>query len=464
MVAPALDLAYLTAAEAAALFRRHELSPVELTLAHLERIAALQLSIRAYITVTDEIALAEARAAEAALLRGDDRPLLGIPVAYKDLYLTAGVRTTAGSRVHETLVPDTTATTVQKLHDAGMVMLGKLSTHEFASGLTPEDHPFPPARNPWNQAHIPGGSSSGSGAALAAGLTIGALGTDTGGSIRGPGSFCGIAALKPTYGRCSRYGVITLSWSLDHAGPMARTCEDVALMLSAMAGYDAKDPASADVPPEDFTAALGSSIRGMRVGVLRSWYESSASASVIAAVDAALEVLTGMGAAVRDVDIPHIELVKSAQVINSAEAYAYHAADLAETPEKYPPLLRSSLSSGALYLAHEYVNAQRARQILKQEVAALLKDVDVLVTPTFAKTAPTFAQAYADQRRRLSVSYTSLYNMTGLPALSIPCGFDDAGLPIGLQIAGRPFAEATVLQVGHAYERAAGWHTRHPPL
>ncbi|MGH2587924.1 MAG: amidase, partial [Dehalococcoidia bacterium] len=207
MVATALELAYIGASEAATLFRSRELSPVDLTLAHLERIEAMQPALRAYVTVTADSALREARAAEAAILRGDDRPLLGVPIAYKDIYTTAGVRTTGGSRLYEQYVPEITATTVEKLHDAGMVMLGKLTTHEFAAGLTPEEHPLPPARNPWNTGHIPGGSSSGSGAALAAGLTVGALGTDTGGSIRNPGSFCGIAALKPTYGRCSRYGV-----------------------------------------------------------------------------------------------------------------------------------------------------------------------------------------------------------------------------------------------------------------
>jgi len=244
---------------------------------------------------------------------------------------------------------------------------------------------------------------------------------------------------------------------------MARTCEDVALMLGAMAGYDRKDPASARVPVEDYTAALGSSIRGVRIGVLRSWWEPVTDATVTNAVNAALNVLTEMGAEAMDVAIPSIELAACAQVISMSEAYAYHAADLTETPEKYAPTLRNRLKSGGLFLAYEYVNAQRVRQILKQEAAALLKDVDVLVTPSNPKTAPTFGASYAEALRR-GPSFTGLFNMTGLPALSIPCGFDEAGLPIGLQIAGRPFAEATVLQVGHAYERAAGWYTRHPAL
>jgi aspartyl-tRNA(Asn)/glutamyl-tRNA(Gln) amidotransferase subunit A len=463
MVASSLDLAYIGASEAAALFRTGELSPVELTLAYLERIEALQPTLRAYVTVTADLALREARAAEAAILRGDPRPLLGIPVAYKDIYMTAGVRTTGGSQLYEDYVPEITATTVEKLRDAGMVMLGKLTTHEFAAGLTPEDHPLPPARNPWNLGHIPGGSSSGSGSALAAGLTVGALGSDTGGSIRNPGSFCGIAALKPTYGRCSRYGVYTLSWSLDHTGPMARTVEDCALMLNGLAGYDPKDPASARVPVEDFTAALGKSIAGTRIGVLRSWYEPTADAEVIAAVDAALETFTTLGATVTDVEIPHIELTACNTAIMLPEAFAYHEADLRETPELYAPQLRNRFLLGGLVLAHEYVQAQRARQILKAEVETVLREVDLLVTPTTPKTAPTFEQAYSEAYRR-GPHYTSLYNLTGLPALSAPCGFDGSGLPIGLQIAGRPFAETAVLQAGHAYERAAGWYTRHPAL
>lgn len=463
MVATALDLAYISASEAAALFRTRELSPVDLTLAHLERIEALQPTLRAYVSVTPEIALREARAAEAAILRGDVRPLLGVPIAYKDIYTTAGVRTTGGSQLFENYVPEITATTVEKLHDAGMVMLGKLTTHEFAAGLTPEDHPLPPARNPWNTGHIPGGSSSGSGAALAAGLTVGALGTDTGGSIRNPGSFCGIAALKPTYGRCSRYGVYSLSWSLDHTGPMARTVEDCALMLNALAGYDPKDPASARVPVEDYTAGLGKSIAGTRIGVLRSWYEPTTEPEVNAAVDAALDTFRSLGAVVTDVEIPHIEFTLSSQVIMLPEAFAYHEADLRETPELYAAPLRNRFLLGGLVLAYEYVQAQRARQILKEEVESVLRDVDLLVTPTTPKTAPTFEQAY-DEAFRRGPHYTSLYNMTGLPALSVPCGFDGNGLPIGLQIAGRPFAEGAVLQAGHAYERAAGWYTRHPVL
>jgi aspartyl-tRNA(Asn)/glutamyl-tRNA(Gln) amidotransferase subunit A len=340
-------------------------------------------------------------------------------------------------------------------------MLGKLTTHEFAMGITPEEHPFPPARNPWNLERIPGGSSSGSGAALAAGIAVGTLGTDTGGSIRHPGCVCGIAALKPTYGRCSRYGVYTLSWSLDHTGPMARTVEDCALMLTAMAGYDPSDPASAQVPKEDYSLGLNSGVRGLKVGVLRSYYEPTAKPYVTAAVDEALRVFMGLGAEIADVEIPSMELVKASSAIMLPEAYSYHAPDLHETPEKYPAWLRNRLLSGGLYHGSEYVQAQRARQIVKEDFEKVLREVDVIVTPTRGDVAMTFPEAYEDYSR--GPSYTPMYNMTGLPAISIPCGFAD-GLPIGLQIAGRPFDEATVLRAAHAYERATDWHTRRPAL
>jgi aspartyl-tRNA(Asn)/glutamyl-tRNA(Gln) amidotransferase subunit A len=463
MVASAADLAYLTAVDAGGLFRSRELSPVELVRALLERIERLQPSLKAYVTVTAESALAEARAAEAAILAGDERPLLGVPVAAKDIYMTAGVRTTAGSRVHEQWTPDVTATAIVRLREAGAVLLGKLTTHEFATGMTTDDHPLPPARNPWNPNHVPGGSSSGSGAALAAGLAVGALGSDTGGSIRNPASYCGIAGLKPTYGRVSRHGIVTLAWSLDHAGPMARTCEDLALMMSALAGYDRHDPAAADVPAEEFRAGLDRGVRGLRIGVPRSWYAPTVSAEVGAAVDAALEVFRGLGAAVVDVELPSVALGMAAQSMIVAEGYSYHAGDLAAVSDLYSPGLRNRLSSGALMLASDYLAAQRAREVLKAEMATLLTEVDLLVSPSNPTTAPTFEQGARDALRR-GPGYTGLYNMTGQPALSIPCGFDGSGLPIGLQIAGRPFADRTVLRAGHAYERAAGWYTRHPAL
>ncbi len=458
-----LDLAYLSISEAGSLFRKKELSPVELTEAHLQRIEQINPSVRAFITVTADLALQQAKQAEAAIQQGDTRPLLGIPMGHKDIVLTEGILTTGGSAVYADYVPDFTATIINKLHDeAGAVLLGKLSTHEFAFAMSTEDHPFPPARNPWNLGHIPGGSSSGSGAGIAAGMMMSAIGTDTGGSIRGPGSLCGIAALKPTYGRCSRYGVFSLSWSLDHTGPMARTTEDAALMLQGMAGYDPKDPASAATPVGDYTADLKTGVKGLKIGVLRSWFEPGTEPAALAAVNAAIETLKGLGATIVDIEIPSVDFVPCQRIIMLAEAYAYHAATIKATPELYPTWLRDRFQIGGLFSAEEYINAQRARQILTSDTLKLMKDVDVMLSPTRGGSALTFEDAYIDYFSQ--ASYTSLGNMTGQPALTIPCGFDDKSLPFGLQIMGRPFDEATVLRVGYAYEQAAGWYKRHPAL
>ncbi|MGF1576067.1 MAG: amidase [Cyanophyceae cyanobacterium] len=461
-----VDLAYLSAAEAGQLFRKRELSPVELTQALLKRIEATQPTLQAFITVTEELALEQAKAAEAAIQQGDPRPLLGIPIGHKDIILTEGILTTGGSALLQDWIPDKNAEMVTRLDAAGMVTLGKLSTFEFASGLsTLTDHPFPSARNPWNPDHVPGGSSSGSGAALAAGLTVGALGTDTGGSIRWPGAACGIAALKPTYGRCSRYGVLSLSWSLDHIGPMARTTEDVALMLEVMAGYDPKDPASATVPVGDYTSQLKSGVKGLKLGVLRSWYEANSTPEVLAAMTEALQVLTDLGAELVDVEIPHLDLMDGATLISLAEAYAYHAKDLKEHPELYLKPLQNRFKVGGLISAEEYLNAQRARSIVKAEVDGILKGVDALISPTWGDEAISFEKYYQNHAVTFpGPSFTRLFNVTGSPAISIPCGFGSQGLPLGLQIAGRAFDEATVLRISHAYEQATPWHQKHPSI
>lgn len=455
------DLAYLTIAEAGARFRRGELSPIDLTQILLERIERTQPSLRAFITITADLALHQAKVAESQIAQGDPRPLLGIPLAYKDIYLTAGIRTTGGSAVYEHWIPTTTATTVAKLQQAGAILMGKLSTHEFALGLSSEDHPFPPARNPWNLDHIPGGSSSGSGASVAAGLVLGALGSDTGGSIRHPAAVCGIAGLKPTYGRCSRSGVLPLAWSLDHTGPMARTCADLALLLTAMAGYDPQDPGSVHRPEEDFSIDIDQGIQGLRVGVLRSWY-AAADPEVKTAVDQAAQVLQSLGAELQEVEIPSMDLSASLWGVLLPEAYAYHADRLRTTPHLYPAWLRHRLWLGQLFTAEEYLAGQRARQLLISETRELMQGVDVLLSPTRGGTAMTFDQAYQDYFAQ--ISYTAYYNMTGFPALSLLCGFDNQGLPIGLQLGGRPFEEATLLRVGYAYEQAAGWIQQHPPL
>jgi len=457
------ELAYATIRELGARFRRRELSPVELVRAQLARIEALDPALSAFVTLTADQALADARAAEAALRRGDPGPLTGVPVAYKDLYATRGVRTTAGSALLADWVPDHDATCVARLARAGVVMLGKLITHEFAFGIQFPGHRFRPARNPWNAAHIPGGSSSGSGAALAAGLVAGSLGSDTGGSIRGPAAFCGVVGLKPTYGRASRAGVVTLSWTLDHTGPMARTVEDAALLLGALAGHDPADPASSRAPVADYTAGLGQPVRGLRIGVPRDYFHDGLDPEVARAFEEALAALRGLGALVEDVEIPHIWDAWAFMAIMLAEAFAYHERDLRERPGLYGEVLREKMLAGALVSASEYVQAQRLRARLAGAMAAVLRRVDVLATPTTPKPAPTFATVH-DPDFPFARSNMAPFNMSGLPALALPCGFSASGLPLSLQLAGRPFDETTVLRVGHAYEQATAWHRRRPPL
>jgi aspartyl-tRNA(Asn)/glutamyl-tRNA(Gln) amidotransferase subunit A len=466
MVLQATELHWLTLTEAAAAFRAREVSPVELTRHLLERSERLQDTLHTFVTLTPEIALSQARAAEAAFLRGETgMPLLGIPVGHKDIYYTAGVLTTGGSQLHREFVPDFDATTVRLLAEAGMVMLGKLGTHEFASGggdITQSYYPAP--RNPWNPAYSPAGSSSGSGAALAAGLVIGALGTDTGGSIRGPAAACGVAGLKPTLGRCSRTGLFPLSWSLDHTGPMARTVEDCALMLNALAAYDPLDAHSATEPAGDYTLALGRGVKGLRVGVPTPDYLDGCDHEVIVAFNRAADVLASEGAVLVEVTMPSHELARGAQMLSPVEAHAYHRFDLLDTPENYGPNLAQRHLSGGAYFASELIQGQRIRSLLKEQMHAILLDTDVVITPGAPKPAQTMEEAAAATRRRTATSFTSLFNHTGLPSLAIPDGFSADGLPLSLMISGRPFDEATVLRIGHTYERATDWHQRHPTL
>ncbi len=457
------EIAYATIAELSARYRKRDLSPVEVTQTLLARIEKLDPILHAFVTLTADSALAEARAAEEALRRGDARPLLGIPVAHKDIYLTRGVRTTGGSALLADWIPDEDATCVQRWRAAGTVQLGKLITHEFAFGLQFPGHRFPPAKNPWNLDHIPGGSSSGSGAALAAGLVTGATGSDTGGSIRGPAAFCGIVGLKPTYGRSSRAGVLTLSWTLDHTGPMARTVQDCAFLLQPLAGYDPADPASSRAPVDDYVAPLGRNIRGLKIGVPRAYFLEEVDAEVARAFEEALETLRRLGAEVRDVQIPSLRGAHSFLLILMAEAYAYHESDIREHPELYGDVLRERILAGALVTASEYTQAQRIRAEICRETAEVLKTVDVLASPTALKPATPFAQAF-DPEFAFPKSNMAPFNLTGLPTLALPCGFSSSGLPLSFQLSGRPFEEAAVLRAGHAYEQATTWHTRRPPV
>jgi aspartyl-tRNA(Asn)/glutamyl-tRNA(Gln) amidotransferase subunit A len=458
-----VDLGYLSIAEAAAAFRRREFSPVELTRALLERIERLDPILHAFVTITADRALAEARDAEARLVRGDDAsPLLGIPVAHKDIYATAGVRTAAGSAVLTDWFPDTDATAVARWQAAGTVMLGKLITHEFAIGIQWPDEHFPPARNPWDTDRIPSGSSSGSGAALAAGLCMGATGSDTGGSIRGPAAFCALTGLKPTYGRISRAGVVTLAWSLDHVGPMARSALDCAHLLQPLAGHDPLDPASATAPVDDYVARIDEGVRGLRIGVPRRYFFDEVTPEIEAAIEEALRVYRSLGAEVREIDIPSIDAANVGVLIMLVEAFAYHQDDLRTQPGRFGKVAGRMFRSGGLFTGGEYLQAQRMRSRLCEDLRAVFREVDLLLAPAALEPPTTFEETYSAPRRRRSM--TIPFNMTGSPALALPCGFTDGGLPLGMQIVGPAFGEALVLRAGHAYQRETDWHLRRPPI
>ena len=462
------DLCYLTIRQAGELLRRGELSAVELIRAHLDRIEDIDGQIHSYVLVTKDKALADARSAEAEIRRGDYRgPLHGIPFALKDMYDTAGVRTTAGSRVDIDRVPEQDATTTARLKSAGAVLLGKLATQEYCMGGPVDTIPFPSPRNPWNLDHITGGSSSGSGAAVAAGLCMGALGTCTGGSIRNPSSLCGIVGLKPTYGRVSRFGVVTLSWSQDHCGPMTRTVEDTALMLQALAGYDPEDPSTSSAPVPDYSLALREDIKGLTIGVPRHYFFPSSpdvNPEVVSIVEEGLVALQELGAGLEEVTIPSLEYSRPANtIIMLSEGYAFHERNLKSRAQDFGELPRARFRIGGLFSASDYIQAQRCRQLIKREFADVLRRVDVVVTPTLAQPAATFRD-YDAASSFQGPSFAGPFNVTGLPAISVPAGFTGGGLPVGMQIAGKPFDEPKVLRVAYTYEQYARWFERRPPI
>ncbi len=463
MSAPPLPA--LTLAEAARLLQGRELSPLELTEACLRRIEALEPRLNSFITVTAEEALAQARRATEELARGERRgPLHGLPVAIKDLLDTAGVRTTAGSRVLAQRVPEEDATAVARLREAGAVVLGKLNLHEFAFGATSVNPHYGPVRNPWDTGRIAGGSSGGSATAVAAGECLATLGTDTGGSIRIPSSLCGITGLKPTYGRVSLWGVIPLAWSLDHVGPMCRTAEDCALVLSVIAGPDGRDRACARVPVPDYAAQLDGGVKGLRVGLPREHFFEGAQEDVAEAVRRAVEVLAELGAQVREVSLPHVALAPQAvSAIILSEGLAYHLPWLRQRPQDYGPDLRLRLEMASLMPAVAYVQAQRLRAAIVEAWRRLWQEIDLLATPTTVVTAARIEEADLSTTLTL-LRNTNPFNLSGQPAISLPCGFDRQGLPIGLQLVGRWWDEATVLRAAHAYQRATDWHLRLPPL
>jgi aspartyl-tRNA(Asn)/glutamyl-tRNA(Gln) amidotransferase subunit A len=466
-------LALLPVAALAERLRRREVSPVEITRLYLDRIAALDPTLSAFITVTADQALAEAAAAEREIAAGHYRgPLHGVPVALKDLFYTAGVRTTAGSKILADFVPAEDATVVARLRAAGAISLGKTNLEEFAFGATSINPHYGACRNPWDPTRIAGGSSGGSAAAVAAGLCGAALGTDSGGSIRQPSALCGLVGLKPTYGRVSRHGVVPLSWSQDHVGPMTRTVRDAALVLQVIAGHDPRDAASSPAPVPDYLADLEAGVRGLRLGLPRDFFFDRVEPEIAAAVRAAAQTLAGLGARVEEIPLPHAHLTYAAgATILFAEAAAYHEPWLRARPAAYGPLVRDRLRVGAALLATDYLKAQRARAALVAETRRLFADVDALLTPTVPVAAPRqdadrirWPDGTEEDVRGATLRFTRPFNLLGFPAISVPCGFTADDLPIGLQIVAGPFAERTVLQVARAYEAATAWGARHPAV
>jgi aspartyl-tRNA(Asn)/glutamyl-tRNA(Gln) amidotransferase subunit A len=457
------DLTRMSIREVADLVRKKKVSPVELTTACLARIDRFNPALNAFITITAESALSQAREAEDEVQRGNWRgPLHGIPIALKDLFDTAGVRTTAASGVFKDRLPKEDAEVVRRLKVAGAVLVGKTNMHEFAYGGTSVISYFGAVHNPWDLSSIAGGSSGGSAAAVATELCYGALGSDTGGSIREPASYCSIVGLKPTYGLVSTRGVIPLSWSLDHVGPMTRTVADAAIMLQQIAGYDPAETTSQQMPVPDYTAALNRKVSSLRLGVARDFFFEGLQSEVEAAINEALSVLKRLTAGFTVIKIP----VSNDTSVLRAEAYAYHAEFVARTPELYNAWTLERLRTGAEVTALAYIGGLREISELRRSTQRVFESVDALVTPTAPIPPRTILEANADPPTRGAVTdlrNTAPFDRNGLPTISIPCGFTTNGLPIGLQISGPLGGEAVVLQLSHAYEQATEWHKRRPP-
>jgi aspartyl-tRNA(Asn)/glutamyl-tRNA(Gln) amidotransferase subunit A len=458
------ELHYLTIAQAAQLMSTHRLSPVELTEALLERTRVLEPQVNAYISLNEELALRAAKRAEDDIMHDRYRgPLHGVPFALKDIYNAQGMVTSGGSKVGLTNIAQEDATTTAKLIDAGAILFGKLQTHEFAHGGPSFDLPWPPSRNPWNLEHFTGGSSSGSGAALAAGLIPASLGSDTGGSIRGPASFCGITGFMPSYGLVSRYGVIPNSPTFDHCGPMARTVEDCAILLQVIAGFDLRDPDSTEQLKPDYCVALEGNIKGLRVGVLRHYWEEDlpGSEDQRQAMEEALDVLRNLGAQVKDARArPLMDALDIKVIIAESELFAFHHADLIERPGDFGRDFLGRVLPACLFQAHHYVDALREHERYMAQMKALYENFDVLVTCGFGAAPRLDAHRTTSFWKRANVFTPA--NVARNPSLVLCGGYSRSGLPLGLQIIGRPKDDARVLKVGHAYQMATHWHQRHP--
>ncbi len=461
-----MQLTNLTLSDASQLIRAEAITPLELTQACLDRIRQVDPLLNSFITLTAETALADARQAGEQIHRGDYLgPLHGIPLALKDLYETRGVRTTAGSKVFGQYVPDQDAVTVQRLKTSGAILLGKLNMHEIALGVTNVNPHFGACRNPWDRERVSGGSSGGCAVALAGRLCYGALGSDTGGSIRIPASLCGIVGLKPTYGRVSLRGVIPLSWNLDHAGPMARTVHDTAMLLQAIAGYDPLDPGSIDIPVDDYLNQITVGMRGVRIALAAGEFFQKADPEVLQSVEAAARVCAELGAHVKKVDFPQAhQAARANSLMVPSDAAAFYQKQLEENPQLFGADVLQRLQTGAAFTSTDYALARRTQAELRRVFEAFFADFDLLLTPTTAVAAPPISGPDAVEQARLLTRFTAPFNLTGLPAISIPCGFTSDGLPIGLQMVSRPWAEVSLLQAAYAYEQATNWYQKEPEL
>jgi aspartyl-tRNA(Asn)/glutamyl-tRNA(Gln) amidotransferase subunit A len=469
------DVTQLSLSEASELIHSRKISPVELMQGCLSRIDTLNDKLNAFITVTADAALAQARAAEGEIQRGKWKgPLHGIPIALKDIIDTAGVRTTAGSGVFKDRVPTQDAEVVRRLKAAGAVFLGKLNMHEFAYGGSSAISYFGPVHNPWDPAYSPGGSSGGSAAAVAARLCYAAIGTDTGGSVRQPASYCGIVGLKPTYGRVSTSGVAPLSWSLDHVGPLTRTVKDALLVLQVIAGYDPHDIASMDAPVPDYLSAIKGPTSSLRLGIPRAYFYDDLHPEIQAAMEAAFAVLKKLTATQRDIAPLASNATYSSWndpyvAVLTAEAYAYHQESISRTPELYQPPTLKRLSVGAEVTAAKYINSRRELDYVRRSIARVFDDVDLLITPTVRIPPFTIADLQGDldaaRAKELAMLHnTRPLNFPGLPTISVPCGSTRSGLPIGLQISARLGDEERACRLAHAYEQSTDWHKREPNL
>jgi aspartyl-tRNA(Asn)/glutamyl-tRNA(Gln) amidotransferase subunit A len=468
---PDADLCFLSIAELAGLMRARTVSAVEVTEAHLARIERLNPTLNAFVTVMAAAAREAARRADAELSAGRWRgPLHGVPIGIKDIFDTAGVRTTHGSSFYRDNVPTEDAEAVRRLKEAGAVPIGKCNTHEFAAGSTTNNPWYGPTRNPWALDRSPGGSSGGSGAAVAAFLCPGATGSDTGGSIRGPAACCGIVGLKPTYGRVSIRGIYPNAVSLDHAGPLTRTARDAGLLLAAMAGYDRRDPTSADVPVPDFTAGIEAGVGGLRLALCPDLHLIEVDGAVTRALDEATRVLGGLGAKIETVGFPRASEVQATrEALSRGEFLALHRARFAAHPEGYGADLHPRFAEGGRVTLDDYIRACRTREALRRELDELLRVVDAIVLPTAPSEAPLIATG-ASRVNGKDVTFASglamrqVINVVGLPAVAVPIGFGESGLPLSMQIVGPAWGEAGILRIAHAYEVATPQiRSRRPP-